>query len=377
MIDHYDAIPAVRQVPVYVTQTVQQSRPVYTTQTNQVPVQVPIYELQDVQVNVNQQVWVEDDPPPPSSVGGGSVATGSLGHWETITVTVTQQQNVVVGYTTEIQTQTTQVQTGTEMVDVDVQVLDHYEDENYTRYDPVYRSEEYQDFDQVYVPRQHVRDEEVPATGTIYLEGDIIELEGEIEGQLSIVTNGSVAITDNIQYVDDDGRTAMLAGTNPDNPYEHNPDYEGDAVLSITSRDDIIYSKDCPDRMELNAALTTTHGKVAFEGLVVSADGTTVSGNFTSGDPDYVKQSFRRLGGIMSRKRPVSTWIGAGGGVLAGFEQGLGGYGPPTAAAERRHRDAAVHVRARRTDVGRPIIGPPPRSAAVRGRIQLRAWNGR
>jgi len=322
VVDRYETRSFTRRVPVYRTERVAEERPIWTRVTTREDVSVPIYEERDVEVEVERRVWVEDEPPPPESLGGGAIAATSLGHWETVRETETRRRNVVVGYRTEERDRHRWVQTGTETVMVDRRVFSHYEEVVEEREVPVYRSEEYTYFRNVWIPRSYVRTEEVGAVGTIYIEGDITRLSGVLVGELSIVSNGEVKITDSLQYVDADGQPAMAGGLDPEADYAANPDYRGNSVLSVAARGDILYDKNCPDYLEINAALTSTHGKVAFEGLRVSSEGDEVTSTLRGDRESYVKKSIRRLGGIVSRYRPVATLMASSGGVIAGFESG-------------------------------------------------------
>ena len=88
---------------------------------------------------------------------------------------------------------------------------------------------------------------------------------------------------------------------------------------------DITYALSIPDKVEINASLISLNGKVAFEGVEVSPDGLTVTVNMKKGihPKDYVKESIRRLGGIVARHRPVTTYVDETNKVLAGFGKGM------------------------------------------------------
>lgn len=308
VLSHYETQLVEEEVAIYTTETQMVEQPIWESSTAMVEVSVPIYETQTVEVEVTQDVWVEDEPPPPSELGGGAVAGGSTGHWETVT-------------TTEMQEQTTWTQVGTETVEQEVSVFSHNETQTVEKEVPVYVEEEYTYTEWTWVPRTFVRQEVIGVDGTVFVQGSITSLKGEVSGSMSIVSAGEVRLTGSIQYVDAEGRTAMLNGLDPAAEYEANPDYDGAAVLSVAAAGDIVYARDCPEVMEINAALTSTQGKVAFEDLEISEAGDEVSMDGEVDPNVYVKDSIRRLGGIVSRYRPVATWIGSSGGVLAGFER--------------------------------------------------------
>ena len=189
---------------------------------------------------------------------------------------------------------------------------------------PVYASTPYNYFEEVIVPRALARSEVVASNGVIYIEKEIEELGGDLEGRLTLVSNSRVAITSSVRYVDASGRTRMLHGNDPAEKYDFNADYSGNSVLLLISRGDVTYSKDVPQRFEINGTLVSTQGKVAMEGLEVSSDGAEImlSPDVTANPSAYVKESLRRLGGILAAKRPVAAYVDSAGTVVAGFGEG-------------------------------------------------------
>jgi hypothetical protein len=159
--------------------------------------------------------------------------------------------------------------------------------------------------------------------GTIYVDGGIRKMHGQVQGQVSVATSGPVSITGSIQYVDADGRTAMQNGLDPSGEYAANPDYTGNAMLGVMAQGDILYSKDMPADVEINASLVSVDGRVGMEGLRIELEGAAISLAPAPGTApgDYRKNSLRRLGGIVSRYRPVSTLVDGSLAVLAGFSQ--------------------------------------------------------
>ena len=157
----------------------------------------------------------------------------------------------------------------------------------------------------------------------MFFAGPVRKFEGHLDGQLSVVTDQALSITGSVQYRDSDGDNMMTGGLDPAVDYEVNPDYDGSAVLGVIARDDVTYSRDMPDHAEINAVLISAEGKVAFEGIELSDDGVDVSVDYGGHDRDeFVKASLRRLGGVVSRHRPVTTYVGPSYGVLAGFAEG-------------------------------------------------------
>ena len=384
--DHFESTTIDVQEPRYTTQHYDVQEPVYTWESYTVTVQVPVYRYDDVtrtrqdpvyedhEVTYTERVpvyatriverdvltrrWVEDPPPTMQELEGGYAVGGrepELGHWEWVTTTETVEEQYIASYRDETRTRTErvqvgtttvtwvervrsidhydsvdqlrwrQVQTGTRTVTRSRQVFSHYETVTRTVQRPVYRDEPYTWIEQVWVPEEHVATHSVSTQGLIYIEGDVRSIQGQVDGQISLATNSKATITGSLVYVDGDGRTRMLNGTDPSERYTFNQEYTGNSVLGIMARDDIRYAVDVPTRLEINASLISTEGMVGFTGIGVSGDGTIVTLSPDASRPasDYIKESIRRLGGIVSRQRPVTTYVDATNTVLAGFERGM------------------------------------------------------
>ncbi len=345
----------VTQVPVYawrdatrtVTETLYEDRQVQYT------VSVPVYATRTVQQDVQEWVWVPYDGSGGASSGGGTVgATGTAsGYWKRVTVTKDVEETYISGYTDETRTRMERVAVGTNTYeqtyqeqyvdhydDVSVtrtrkipigttdvtktrQVLTGYQDVTKTKQVPIYNNITETYMKKVWVDETLVRTELVDSNGVIYLAGNVRKMSGQLNGRVSLITSGEVKITGNIQYVDGSGNTRMLNGTNKDEKYTDNPDYAGQSLLAVMAKGDIRYSANCPPQLEVNASLISAEGSVSFEGIEVSADGKDVS-SWLGDDPNFVKESIRRLGGIVSRNRPVATYIDEWGFISAGFENG-------------------------------------------------------
>jgi hypothetical protein len=356
---------------VYVSETFEESymRDVYDWRDVSREVTSPIYELREVSYTVEvpitttetrtrpvtRRVWVSlaDSEVRATSSGGTVGASSDLeGYWTTVTETEEYEVEVVTGSRTETRTRMENVRVGEETRTVTSRerylvervpdtrtrtrsvyshterrtgtrsVITGYRDVVRTREVPVYEqvTETYEE--EVLVDEEFVRSETFPVDGTVYLGGDVRSIGGTVRGRLSLIANGKIRVTDSIQYVDSDGDTRMLNGLDPGQPYTDNPDYEGDSLLALMARDDLVYASDGPARLEVNASLLSAEGSVGFEGIVVSEDGENVGTAYETGATDIVKDSLRRLGGVVCRERPVATYIDEYGYVGAGYERG-------------------------------------------------------
>lgn len=157
---------------------------------------------------------------------------------------------------------------------------------------------------------------EVPQDTAIFVTGDVQEIRGDVIGRVTIASGGDIRIRHNIRYRDEKNRTAYLYGTNQTKPYTPNPKYEGDATLGLIARRDIVYARNVPSVLEVNASMVAVTGRVGLEGLQFDADG-----NITGIARSFTKNSIRRLGGITSARRPVETWV-KNGKVKSGFRSG-------------------------------------------------------
>ncbi|MDH3591689.1 MAG: hypothetical protein OER88_07415, partial [Planctomycetota bacterium] len=164
--------------------------------------------------------------------------------------------------------------------------------------------------------------------GTIYVDGRITRLSGDLKGRLTIVGNERTRITGNIRYVDDGGNTAMSNGTDYTKPYERNPDYQGNTVLGVISRDDVVLTSDLPLAAEINATLLAVNGRVGIDGFQIDSLGNPIKDHYYGLTEEervyeagydsssyrnrrFTKESLRRLGGIVSNNRIIETFIGA------------------------------------------------------------------
>ena len=375
-------------IPVYETQTVTQSRddPVFEMQDIERSREEPVFEIQDVDVDYQVAVWdtrtvtrtrrVRVFVPYDSGEGGTAVGGNGEGvageyvwideDYETtedyissyITETRTEQQQVQVGTTTVTWTEQQQVQVGTVTVtwDEDIQVqigtttetrfqdVDIYVDETYDVELPVYET---QDVDVIYdVPQYETRTDtwlesvfrwpqEVDRTyidlddgaGTIFIDGRITRLYGDLKGRLTIVGNEKVRVTGNIRYVDGAGETAMLNGSDYTESYTRNTDYTGDSVLGVLARKDLVLTRSMPNQAEINATLMSVEGRVGIDGFAIDSDGEpTKSWHYgmtaeeiqVEDNYDRVRayrtrrfrrDSLRRIGGIISNDRILETFI--------------------------------------------------------------------
>jgi hypothetical protein len=241
-------------------------------------------------------------------------------------------EQVQVGTTTEERTREVAVY-GTETYTVDVPVYETVE-KTVTEEVPIYNTvtqtrkvKEYQP--PVALGYELIQLDDVD--GMIYIDGRITSLEGELNGRLTIVGNEKVRITDDIQYIDANGETAMLYGGDLTQSYTRNPDYTGTSVLGVIARDDILFTWEMPDRAEINATLMSVEGRVGIDGIWLDENGDPVkdsdsarkrlltpeeyateqaydaSGNYRT--RPFVHDSLRRLGGLISDERILETYI--------------------------------------------------------------------
>jgi cytoskeletal protein CcmA (bactofilin family) len=168
--------------------------------------------------------------------------------------------------------------------------------------------------------------------GTMYIDGRVNTLEGDLNGRLTLVVNEKVRVTGNIQYVDDAGNTAMINGTSTSytEKYQRNELYKGNSTLGVISRDDILVTSSVPDYSEVNGTLMSTGGRVGIDGFVTMEDGELVKSSRKNRNKYYTeaqheeyrayqktiwkhgtfkKSAFRRIGGVVSNNRILETWI--------------------------------------------------------------------
>jgi hypothetical protein len=354
----------------YTTETYTVEVPIYEDQEVTKTRQVPIYETQTVTCTRWIKVFVPYDTggEPTGGTTVGDSGEGILGEYQWVEEQYDCMKDVLVGYETETYTVTEQVQVGTTTEERTRQVPT-YETETYTVEVPVYEEQTREVTETVpiyntitktrtehkYVPPIALGDQHVwvgDVAGTVYIDGRITSLEGELNGRLTIVANEKVRITDDIRYVDDNGQTTMLNGSSTSEPYTRNPDYTGSSVLGVLARDDIVFTSEMPDRAEINATLMSVEGRVGTDGLWIDADGNPVkdswwarkqiltpeefdkelsydkSGNYRT--RPFVKDSLRRIGGLISNERIIETFIQARKDgtayVDAGFKRGAMRY---------------------------------------------------
>ncbi len=363
----YGMVEKTKQVPVYDWVPTDVKQPIYEDQPKVVTVDV--FENQTKTKKVIKDVFI-----PVSGGGGGSAVggeSGSLGFWTKQEVTETYTVKVKTGTTTKTVMQ--KVKVGEETVTVDkwkqvgkknetyfkkevvdtklvpykkkvvdyyedkvvpIKVLSHYEKEEKKKWVKDYETQEFVVPVQKKTPRQLLEKKDLiaPSNGIIFAEGKIAELNGEVIGRLTIASEQSVKITDDLQYVDGSGDTMFVNGKDPAQPYEPNPTYDNNAVLGIVSRGDVIYGREVPFNFELNAAILSVEGRVGVEGIILDADGEVIDWNVMVddwGDPvtgeEFLKNSIRRLGSTTTAQRPLDTVV-SGGAMRAGFGVGTAVY---------------------------------------------------
>ena len=171
---------------------------------------------------------------------------------------------------------------------------------------------------------------QAPENGVLYFGGNIRSLYGDVVGRITLATGGDLTIRSHLRYKDEKGRFAMLNGTNSTKEYEVNPNYTGEAVLGVIAKGDVIYHKNVPDYLEINASLVSATGRVMPAGLQFDDDG-----KVKKYDSKFLKKSLRRLGGITASLQPMETFIKNGAirsGFISGqsvFDVGVVGNPPP------------------------------------------------
>lgn len=341
----------------YTTETYTVSVPVYEDRTETYTVQEPVYEWQTVTRTRQVRVFVPytgDGADGGTTVGGGG---GVAGEYVWVTESYETQEQVIVGYTTETRTRTVRVQVGT-TTETRTRQVPVYTTVTRTREDPVYQLQDVQVTRQVPVYetvsntyRQYqytgptyltTQTLQLPdGTGaTMYVDHRVTRLSGDLNGRLTIVSNEKVRITGNVRYVDDAGRTAMLNGSNYLLPYERNSAYRGDSILGVIARDDIVFASALPTQAEVNGTLMSVNGRVGIDGFWIKLDGTPTKnrwevlnemgllqeiayddfGGYYDAEDAYnqvrdyrtrtfVKDSLRRIGGVISNNRILETYI--------------------------------------------------------------------
>ena len=183
---------------------------------------------------------------------------------------------------------------------------------------------------------------------TIYVDGRVTRLSGDLNGRLTIVGNEKVRIDGNIKYMDDNDKYAMVNGSDYTKPYQRNSLYTGNSVLGVIARGDIVMTSRLDTKAEINATLMSVEGRVGIDGFLATPDGELVKENsksrkkLLSGDDyvseyaydrvtryrtkSFVKESLRRIGGVISNNRIMETYIKSKkdgtSKVAAGFKRG-------------------------------------------------------
>jgi hypothetical protein len=184
--------------------------------------------------------------------------------------------------------------------------------------------------------------------GTIFIDGRIVGLHGEVNGRVTIVGNEKIRITSNIRYVDDTNDSAMLNGTKYTEKYVRNPRYDGRNVLGVIARDDIVFAHTLPSSAELNGTLLAVNGRVGIDGFWADESGelhidSDKARRTYLTDEQYQKEraydrkgeyrtrtyignSLRRIGGIISNNRIMETYVTTDkdgmSNVTAGYKRG-------------------------------------------------------
>jgi hypothetical protein len=164
------------------------------------------------------------------------------------------------------------------------------------------------------------------APTTVYIDGRVTKLDGDLNGRLTIVGNDAVRITGTIRYVDGEGDTAMLNGDDWKEPYVRNDEYDGHSVLGVIARDDVLYTASMPEESEVNATLLSAAGRVGIDGFQIDENGDPVKDwEYGLSDAEIEREnayiqagythatfkydSLRRLGGIISHDRILETHV--------------------------------------------------------------------
>ncbi len=382
VIDHYDTETYKEKQTIYrtVTETYTVQVPVYETQTVTKTRQVPIYSTRTVTKTRQVRIFVPYDTSATTGSGTtiGDSGGGILGEYKWVTEEYQAEETYISGYTTETYTVQEQVQVGTttETRTRQVTVADGFQWVDKTRQVPVYRTETYYETVPVYEKQLVDVTAQVPVyedsvqsstssqyqpaiplgdqlvwvneqAGIIYIDGRILSVEGDLQGRVSLVSTDKVRITGDIRYIDDSGDTAMLNGDDPNSAYTRNPDYAGTSVLGIIAKDDILFTWEMDSASEINGTLLSVEGRVGTDALLLDPNGEAVQDTTTNrkkymtaeertledlydrgtwATKSFIKESLRRIGGIISDDRIMETYIKAKpdgtATVAAGFKRG-------------------------------------------------------
>ncbi|MHC4448659.1 MAG: hypothetical protein ACYS0E_00780 [Planctomycetota bacterium] len=325
------------EVPVYEAQQVEKTR------------QVPIYEEQTVTRTRWVQIFV------PYDTGGGTVAgEGLAGEFQWVQESYETQEMVIVGYTPETYTVTEQVQVGT-TTETRTRQVPIYDLETYTVEVPVYEEQTvtvtesvpvYEEYDVVeqewqYTPAvPYGTKNDWPLVwigdmdGVIHIDGRVVGMEGFVNGRVTVVAEDKVRITGDLQYVTEGSgesgasqfESAMLNGKDYTQPYVRNPDYDGNTVLGVIARGDVVFTNDMETQAEVNGAFMSVEGRVGVDGFSMDSSGEPTknlyygmtyeerlqewaynSGQFAS--ERFRKDSLRRIGAVISDNRIMETYL--------------------------------------------------------------------
>jgi hypothetical protein len=185
----------------------------------------------------------------------------------------------------------------------------------------------------IYVPTQFVATHNLSADGVVYVRGDIHidrmrTSRGDpydvhkLDGSVTLVSGDDIRIRDSIQYAhpDQNGnlQSAYLNGDDYSQDYIPNPNYGGASVLGLIANDEISYETNyLPQNTEINATMLAKGRNVFAKGIRVAS-----SGSVSESGTAYVRDSLRRLGGLISNRRPVSSYVDGNNAVTRGFIRG-------------------------------------------------------
>jgi len=375
------------------TKTVTKYNTVTTqTGTKQVPVttQEPIYSTRTVTKYRSVKVWVpysSGDAGGGTAVGGGGA--GALGEWVTVQEPYTEQETYISGYKTVTTYKTEPVYTTTQVPYTvqepvyetrqvaktrTVPVYENrqvaktkttpiYEMQQVTKYKdvPVYKTvTKYKTVDvfedkQVAVQKKVDDYETVTDTwteeffvsavslpkqkftlsedkgSTLYVDGRVLRMQGDLKGRLTVVGNESVRISNNIRYVDSKGELAMKNGSDYTKTYERNEKYTGHTVLGVIAREDVLFTSKMPLSAEINGTLMSVNGRVGVDGFWAKEDGelakdsSSARKTYLTAERErqeraydqysnwrtktFVGDSLRRIGGVISNNRIMETYV--------------------------------------------------------------------
>lgn len=344
-VEQFQTVTQQQEILQAVTSTTSTTVPVWAQQTTSVFGPVARQRLLTAAWNetvnstrqVQTQVWVSGGGGGATGGGGG---TGDIGYWQTVTTTEPYTYVVNHGavyetyYVNEWYNTTQWVQTGTQQQTTTSTSYVPYSPQRYqsvnvqqsTGFIPVTTQQN------VWVPDHLVTTHTVGTNGTIFVTGrvefsamsngsDGFDVQ-TLDGNLTIASNDDVRIRETICYAKRDAsnvwQTAYNNGANRAQEFAPNPDYTGSSVLGIIARNDIEIRSDVPNQTEIDATLMARDGEFRVRGVNVA--------NNSSGDADvtavsngFVKQSLRRLGGVISNQRPITTFVDSSNAVTRGF----------------------------------------------------------